>query len=335
MKQLIALAALSAAAATFPVGASAAASCYVNGQGKKEVNVATQFGTDDAAIRGALRVAEAGGCGVYLTSTTFTYSSILVDNGLDIYGDGATTVLEAVDPNNSAVYLRGTSPKIRGVKITAPAAATRGDDWANAGIFIDGATGFTVDHVTVDRVRGAGIFDFGGSYGSITSSTVRNVLADGIHNAHGAHDVDVAFNTVTNAGDDLIAVVSYTFDSGFSYNIQIHDNVVSTQPWGRGISVVGGRDILIERNQIDHTYGAGIYIASEPGGLPTRGVDGVIVNSNTIRVPDQGQIHGANVRVWGGNPGYVVANVSGSGNSYDTSKPGVRADGAIQNVTLR
>jgi putative cofactor-binding repeat protein len=316
-----------------PAGVAAPA-CYTNWQGKPELNVATQFGTDDAAVHAAISAAQAADCGVYFTSTTFHYSSPLVLDGLRAYGDGPSSVLQASDPNNSAVFLAGNGPQIHNLQITAPTASSRGDDWENAGVMVKGATGFVVDHVTVDRVRGVGIFDFGGAFGSITSNTVRNALADGIHNAHGAHNVDLAFNTVTNAGDDLISVVSYTFDDGACHDISVHDNTVSTQPWGRGIALVGGQSIRIVRNSISDTYGAGIYIASEPGWLSTVGVSGAVVSDNTIRYPDQSGTHWANIRVWGGDPGFPVGNVSGVNNRLDRSKPGVRADGSISNIAI-
>jgi hypothetical protein len=309
-------------------------SCYTNWQGERELNVATQFGTDDAAVHAAIAAAQTAQCGVYFTSTTFHYDSPLVLDGLRAYGDGPSSVLQADDPDESAVFLVGEGPQIRNLQITAPTASSRGDDWENAGVMISGATHFVVDHVTVDRVRGVGIFDFGGAFGSITSNTVSDSLADGIHSSHGAHDVDVAFNTVTNAGDDLVSVVSYTFDGGACHDISVHDNTVSMQPWGRGIAVVGGTSIRIVRNSISGTYGAGIYLASEPGWLSTVGVSGAVVSDNTVRSPDQGDIHWANIRVWGGNPGFPVSDVSGVDNHLDPSRPAIRADGLVSNIDI-
>jgi hypothetical protein len=316
-----------------PTG-EAASECYTNWQGERELNVATQFGTDDAAVHAAISAAQAGHCGVYFTSTVFHYNSPLVLDGLRAYGDGPSSLLEASDPNESAVFLVGDGPQIRNLQITAPTASSRGDDWENAGVMVKEASGFVVDHVTVDRVRGVGIFDFGGAFGSITSNTVRGSFADGIHNTHGAHNVDLAFNTVTNAGDDLISIVSYTFDGGACHDISIHDNRVSIQPWGRGIALVGGNSIRIVRNSISDTYGAGIYLASEPGWLSTVGVSGAVVSDNTIHDPDQSGIHSANIRVWGGNPGFPVSNVSGGNNQLDGSKLAVRADGLVSNIAI-
>ena len=81
--------------------------------------------------------------------------------------------------------------------------------------------------------------DFGGSHGTIAHNVVRNTLADGIHNTHGAHDIIIDHNTVRAAGDDMIAVVSYGGEA-LCHDILIVDNDVADQEWGRGISVVGG-----------------------------------------------------------------------------------------------
>src|SRR5262245_63501272 len=67
-----------------------------------------------------------------------------------------------------------------------------------------------------------------------------------------------------------------------NHHITIAGNTVSGQYWGRGISVVGGENVLIERNTIDRpTHAAGIYLARETAYL-TFGVRNVLVRNNTI-----------------------------------------------------
>ncbi|OXH88926.1 hypothetical protein CA831_15755, partial [Burkholderia multivorans] len=87
---------------------------------------------------------------------------------------------------------------------------------------------------------------------------------DGIHVTNGSTDVRVQRNTVTGTGDDLIAVVSYQSDGRLSGNVLIDGNSVSGNPWGRGISVVGGRSVTISNNTVVGVEkAAGILVAQE------------------------------------------------------------------------
>jgi hypothetical protein len=65
-------------------------------------------------------------------------------------------------------------------------------------------------------------------------------------------------------------------------NILVAGNNVSGQYWGRGISVVGGRDITIRDNTLDNLpYGAAIYLARETQS-GTFGLDNIVVRHNAI-----------------------------------------------------
>ena len=71
------------------------------------------------------------------------------------------------------------------------------------------------------------------------------------------------YNVVRNARVDMIAVVTYEGEP-LCHNILIENNDLADQPSGRGITVVGGRDVTIQGNQITRTNCcAGIYIADE------------------------------------------------------------------------
>ncbi|MGL4576260.1 MAG: glycosyl hydrolase family 28-related protein [Burkholderiaceae bacterium] len=149
----------------------------------------------------------------------------------------------------------------------------------------------------------AGIFVYRAKRFLVAENTVQRSLADGIHVTGGASDGRVVANVVRETGDDMIAVVSYlgkgdwTSESAQSVsddlvsrkqlnlvsNVLISRNDVSGQYWGRGISVVGGRDISIRNNVIERaTMAAGVYLAREVGYM-TFGLKNVLVEGNTIR----------------------------------------------------
>jgi Right handed beta helix region len=310
-------------AATVSTAASSAPTCYTNSVGDPEVNVGAQFGYTDQAIRAALAVAEAGNCRVHFQAGTYTYSAPLDNNGLRWSGICGSTILQATNPVESAVRLKGNSPQLVCVTVRG-SATTRTDTFEGNGVHIDRATNFLVDHVTVERVSGAGIFNFGGNGGRITTNTVRNTFADGIHNTFGAAFTSISFNTVTNTGDDFIAVVSYIFNATRSHDITIASNNVGSQPHGRGITVVGGYNVTIRDNRIQSCSGACIHLAAEEGDFGSQSVDNVVISDNFVRSPDLSGIHFANIYSSCARAGAHIAGISGSGNDVDQSKLGVR-----------
>ncbi|HMJ14450.1 MAG TPA: right-handed parallel beta-helix repeat-containing protein, partial [Polyangiaceae bacterium] len=93
----------------------------------------------------------------------------------------------------------------------------------------------------------------------------------------------VAGNVVRETGDDMIAVVNYGLGAPTVGNVLIEENDVSGQYWGRGITVVGGRDVTIRNNRISRTtVGAGILIHSETS-YDTADVRNVMIEGNVIR----------------------------------------------------
>ncbi len=308
-----------------------------------DINVKTQYGTTDSAIRSAISAAQSQGKGLYFPAGTYNYSSKLTFNGLKVHGDGDTTILVAATKSSMAMTLDGDGVELRSLKVTCPQCelpsgpptAARLSTGDSAGVFIlPTAIHFVVDHVTVERAGSAGILNWGGSFGTITNNHVNNTLADGIHNTNGANNIEVAYNTESNVGDDMFAVVSYLSDGKQSHDIKIHDNIGDGQPWGRGASVVGGYNVQIYNNSINHTYGAGIYIVAEGGTFNTYGDSAITLNNNTIRFPDQGNIHNCNITIGTYNTTQTTSNVTGSGNNLDRSKPGLATSGNFSGVNV-
>jgi hypothetical protein len=134
---------------------------------------------------------------------------------------------------------------------------------------------------------------------------------------------------VRQTGDDMIAVVSYGLGEPNVGPVLIEDNDVSDQYWGRGIAVVGGRDVEIRNNRISRTpFGAGILIHSETS-YESSDVRNVVVEANQISevqtlAPSydpagnaQRAGHGA-IDVYG-QGGQAVSGVTISGNTIEQS----------------
>jgi hypothetical protein len=110
------------------------------------------------------------------------------------------------------------------------------------------------------------------------------------------------------SGDDGFAVVSYRENGSRVRNVHWHDITVRDQRNGRGVSVVGGEDVTVDRFDVDGSAGAGVYVAAEPQ-YDTFGVDGVTM-SGRIRNPNTQHIPNANVVVYSAQQGQTIANVS-------------------------
>ena len=262
---------------------------------------------------------------VYVPTGTYSISKITVGGGVKMIGDGDASVLYAPDPANRQVRLTGAGTGLYSLKIFTVGKRRTDDD---EGVWIEeDATDFVVDDVTIDGGNGPGIITYGGSWVRITNNRVYNTRSDAIHMSGGAHHVYIAGNTVRNSGDDMIAVVTYAHHPVNTYEILIENNDVADQPWGRGISVVGGENVTIRDNRISRSSDAGIYIAAESS-WATRGVNNVVVRSNRIdQCPDAHAEHGqASILVYSDNK-FRIENVLLDGNAIrDTLTEAVRVE---------
>jgi parallel beta-helix repeat protein len=271
------------------------------------------YGTDDAAIRKALVAARARRAPLYFRAGTYTYDDVIDLHGTSAYGDGLASVLVATNPARSAIKLTGSGQYLRDLKITSPLATARASSSSAAGVNVYNATNFLVRRVTVDRAAETGIFTTGSSHGRIESNAVSHTLADGIHTTGRSSDIAVTDNSVSSVGDDMIAVVSYLADGAPCGDIQIVGNHVQDQTHGRGISVVGGNNVIVKSNTIAHAAGAGVLVYSD-GSYGTYGTTGVAVVDNVIDDPSNLIDHGG-IHLQGGSGDHVVSGTLVRGNT--------------------
>ncbi len=274
---------------------------------------------DDAkAIQDAINAAKDGQfirfpAGRYLISTSLR----VLRPGVTLWSDGAT--LHGTNAADHAVMLQADRTRIYGFTINSVTDRRRPDFEATgisatpmpnqpplSGIVIqnnrivpaNSATGTATSQsvsaagITINAVR-----DF-----TIAGNEVRRSLSDGIHIMGGNRNGRVLRNKVYQTGDDMISVVSYMnrdwlalsggdvawldqeLERTQTRNIWIAENTVSDAYWGRGMTVAGGANITLTRNQISKvSTSAGIYIAREQNpDWFTSGVRNVLVDSNTL-----------------------------------------------------
>lgn len=239
-----------------------------------------------AAIQKAIDTARAQGKPVFVPEGVFHHKGVLTLNGVDLVGAGAKSVLKAVGASSSdmqSVLVTGSGASISNLTLDSDA-TTRGYTGNSAKIQVRDATDFSIRNVTILNSMGAGMIVLRSSRGVIQNNLVKGTNADSIHMTHGSNAIQVIGNRIENAHDDGIAVVSYASHPTMVSNITIRNNTVLNNEWGRNIAVVGGQNVVIEKNHVQGNKAerAGIYIASE-WSYKTWGVKNVLVQDNHLR----------------------------------------------------
>lgn len=268
------------------------------------------------------------GDSVRLEPRTYFHAGVLriTVPGIRIDGNGAT--LAATNAATSAVQIDAPGVSLSGVTLSAPTDGPRGGGLDEHKLVVAG-DGVSVTDVTVDGSAAAGVFVDGAHQFRLTGVTVRDTLADGIHMTNGASEGIVDRPRTERTGDDGVAVVSYGTDDPCR-GITVTGAVVEGTRWGRGISVVGGRDVTVRDIAVARTSGAGVYIASEGAPYFTGSVAGVRVAGGTITGAntDPAVVHGA-VLVYAGRAGQAVTDVTVSDFTITATTPTAQRNVAV------
>jgi hypothetical protein len=278
---------------------------------------------DQAGIDAAVTAARTGSKVLYAPPGTYAHSSSITLDGVKLIGVGNATHFRAtsVDTRDtkSAIILKGTDPALRRVRVSSPATlrAPETQLWHHA-VVLDHATGFVVTDVQTENSNAGGIMTYASTFGNTVNNLVLGSKADGIHHTNGTSQVQVFNNDVRNTGDDQIAVVSYD-GAPVNHHITAFDNTTDGQTWGRGLTVIGGTDVVYDHNEVKNAYGAGVHIVSEwNASYHTLAVNNVVVRRNVIDSP-RGLAAGGAVSMRGiqiqGNDTNSVTNVTIDGNT--------------------
>ena len=258
-----------------------------------------------SAIQLALDGLKSGDWLVFPPGTySISHHLIVRSHGVTLYGQGAT--IHATSPTDGAILIQGDFVAVYGFKMEQDSTNRQSTPWSGGiSVFDDRGGGrrqvhgVIIQNNTIDNSAGAGIFLYKAEHFTVANNTVWRSWADGIHMTAGSMNGRVIHNTVSQTGDDMIAVVSYAgsrtpspaamrysdwaaIENGLDKNIYIYGNQLSDQYWGRGISVVGGSDVTIDSNSVSRVPGgAGIYLARETAYM-TFGDRNILLRKNAI-----------------------------------------------------
>ena len=270
--------------ALLPLITSAQAQSPAQGVDPMQFGAKCDGATDDAAaITAAIASAKAKGLPVLLPAATCAYGAVLTLDGVKMIGRGDGSMLWALDPSHEVIFMRGSGAEVRSLKLVGVKPSARAAPWEGSRIVAFGASNFVIDNVTIDGSTGTGVQTAkGASNGVVSNNRVSNTLGDGIHITGKASYITITGNVIEGTGDDGIAVVSYQGDKGLSHHITAVRNTVSNNKGGRGMSVVGGSDVLYEQNRISNSgRNACLYLAQEDS-WKTLPISNVIARYNTL-----------------------------------------------------
>lgn len=300
---------------------------------------------DTAAIKAALQAAgklkPAGW--VLVPAGRYRYNEIIEVNGLTVRGEGATrTILEATNRMKSSWRITGRRAELCDLSLrTVGPPGRRESTPATTGVEVFQAHPFALEGLRVGPVASAGILvrESGGTAAQpalIAGCEVAGTQADGIHLTAASAYIDVRGNRVHEVGDDGIAIVSYRDNPGSCREIRVTENEVRNGR-ARGLSVVGGEDVEIERNRVSGTLMAGILIASESS-FDTRATSRVLVRGNRLdHTASQGHGGHAAIDLEGRDDGTaLVRTVEVQDNRIsDAPRAGIRIGAHVADVAVR
>lgn len=226
--------------------------------------------TGDGATNDATEVQaafDAAAGGVVLLPAGFNFrveDDITVSADTMVLGYGATlTIVDNGVAANRSLFIDAVSNvSVLGLTITSTASARTG---VYGNIRAEGADHVTIKDCTTGVSPSTGIFLHTTSDFIIENNRVEDAWADGIHiQRHCVRGV-VRGNQVRNVDDDGIGVISID-DEDNCESIVVEGNVIDTNAVaGAGISVVGGRNIVVASNAIRNIFAGGISVVGGAG----------------------------------------------------------------------
>lgn len=226
---------------------------------------------------------------------TFAHADLLHlrTAGLRVAGGGT---LLATREERSSVWVEAPSVTLSDVTLRTATTSHRWVSFEQMGLRLASSSGTVVRGVTVVGAAAAGVYVGGSDHFTLDHVTVVSSRADGIHTTGGSHDGSIVAPLVQGSGDDGVAVVSYRADGAVVHDVSVVSPTVLGTTWGRGLSVVGGRDITLSDIHVERSDAAGVYIASEAAPYFTFAPErvtvsgGAIIGANTNRSVDHGAI---------------------------------------------
>jgi hypothetical protein len=227
---------------------------------------------DLPALKASIDALPAAGGIVFLPSgKSFKKNDLLVitKNHVKLWSiNRGAELLQAVNGQRrqQSILCRNTGCGLFGLKLRSDA-SSRFDALEDNQNSADHASLVEVAGCEVQGSAAVGIMLYGSKEHYIEGNYVHHTWADHIHHTEGATASWVwnnfIFNEAPSKGDDGVACVTYGTNSALCSDMEWWSNTILHSDWGRGYSVIGGKDISIHDNWAIGVAGAGVIVASE------------------------------------------------------------------------
>jgi hypothetical protein len=210
--------------------------------------------------------------GKYWLNRNLVANSIVFHNEADLWFSDGTPA------SNAGLQLRGSGPVLNLVgSINSTATRRGGGSWGQMNVTVCAVDFEIYGGGLLQGASCVGLLLQAAHRGLVRDIRVANTKADCFHCTYGTSYVTFDRCSTEGGGDDMFACVSYNSDKGaIVNNITVRNFTGRTNKWGRGMSVVGGHNILYEDCVLTGVNGFGLYIASEHAtAYDTRGVKAV------------------------------------------------------------
>lgn len=284
------------------------------------VSASTPNADQQTAIQNAINNVAVGKTLVFPNGTYRHSGTLIINRNVKLKAANKhQAILIGTTPTNMSVQLTGDGAGLEGLRIEG-VGTNRLAEWQHTGVLLRDSDGNFVRDCYVYKSSSAGIHIEGATNFVISGCTVDSTLSDSIHCTGGARWGLIEGCTVLNSGDDMFAVVTYGGQT-LCQNITYRNNTGNTGG-ARGMSVVGGYDILFENNTVTNTRAAGAYVASEPSYNTEASRRVKILNCTLNACNYDAAINHGGIFLWGGRPAYPYEDVWIEGNKINNTVVG-------------
>lgn len=225
----------------------------------------------------------------------WTHAGTIEHGTADVTVTGYGARLIGTNPPTAGYHITGARAAVEGVvhKVRNAAARGNGENFADCPFSIDGAADVSLTDVESIGARDAAFFVSGAQRARLRNLVGRDSLADGLHFTSGSRDCWADGVSITNPGDDGVAVVSYTNDAAPCHGIHVSRARVVNGA-ARGFSVAGGEFVTYAGADVTRCQAAAYYVAHEQGQFNTRAVTTVRILGGVAEDYNWGSVdHGA------------------------------------------
>jgi parallel beta-helix repeat protein len=265
---------------------------------------------DQAALQKAADAAKASGKSVWLPPGTYNHSGVITLDGTQMSGAGDQSVLNATNPDQSALKLTGNNSAISGFKTTVINAPSRSSMPNAAAILVQNASNASVSHMSIVGASSNGVRLDGATGSTISNNLVQGTNADGIALMNGSTNNMIKNNVVRQAGDDSFSDDSYTSDAKQDEGNTFDSNVSMENAYGRGIVLAGSKNDKVINNIVSGSKWYGIFAETDGNSGTMQSSGHTIANNTVINNPN-----GAPVQA--NSPGTTVTGTKTSGGIPD------------------